>query len=339
MKKFVFGALALCALAFVSCKDDDKKDDNKDVKVTLSAETLSLKVGETATLTVTPADAALTSSAAEVATVDAKGVVTAIAAGEAVITATKGNNKAECKVTVVAANDTNTVTPPIGGLVSSIGNVDGVVPGGDVKKQEVYISVSAGVKVIDGEEVAQFEYKPQTINIEAGSFSAKGIVATVLTSTADGSYWKDDASAFESREPKVPMFDNVYVCPTTDKVANPWDNQFFIQCTEDGWAAGENHKVSYFIGTLKAVPFVAEAQDGSDSTYYKSIGAQCHVNVGDYKHWNGAGNGQCIVDGKWHKIDADYTVDTDADGMKTFAFNLNDPADGNIFFFTEISVE
>ncbi|MCQ2375330.1 MAG: Ig-like domain-containing protein [Salinivirgaceae bacterium] len=328
MKKFVFGALALCALAFVSCKDDDDKK-KEEVKVTIKEATLSLKVGETATLTVTPADAALTSNNAEVATVDAKGVVTAVAAGEAVITATKGDKKAECKVTVTAKGEETPEDPKDpNGAKSSIGNVDGVVPGGEVKEQEVYMSVSGNP-----------EPTAQKINIEAGSFDAKGIVKVVLTSTADGSYWKEDGSAFAGREEDVPTFENVYVCPTTDMAANPWDNQFFIQCTEDGWAAGETHKVSYFIGTLQATPFVTEASDGSDSTYYKSIGAQCHTNVGDYKHWKGAGNGQCIVDGKWHKIDVDYTVDADADGMKTFAFNLNDPAPANIFFFTEISVE
>ncbi len=327
MKKFVFGALALCALAFVSCKD---KDDDNEVKVTIKEATLSLKVGETATLNVTPKDAALTSSNAEVATVDAKGVVTAVAAGEAVITATKGDKKAECKVTVTAKGEEDPKEEPKdpSEVKSSIGNVDGVVPGGEVKEQEVYMSVSGNP-----------EPTAQKINIEAGSFPAKGIVKVVLTSTADGSYWKEDGSAFAGREENVPTFENVYVCPTTDMAANPWDNQFFIQCTEDGWGAGETHKVSYFIGTLQETPFVTEASDGSDSTYYKSIGAQCHTNVGDYKHWNGAGNGQCIVDGKWHKIDVDYTVDADADGMKTFAFNLNDPAPANIFFFTEISVE
>ncbi len=75
--------------------------------ITLDKETLELNVGETAALTATVAPdnatdktVTWTSDNEEVATVDAEGIVTAIAAGEAVITATCGEVSAECKVTV-----------------------------------------------------------------------------------------------------------------------------------------------------------------------------------------------------------------------------------------------
>ncbi len=297
-----------------------KKDE-----LTLNKSSISVNVGSTYQLTANHSHGVVwTSSAPEIATIDANGLITMIANGNATIVASKNEMTAVCYVTVSS-------------LTSNIGNVDGVVPGGGIMEFTFYDYVATGN--VSRYDEPEYEYIKSKIAIESGAFKSKGIYQVALTSTQDGMYWKEDHSAFDCREYNVPTFDNVYVCPTTDMVANPWDNVFFIQVSEDGWGAGETHKVSYFFGTLKAVPFVAETQDGSDSTYYKSIAAHCHVEIGDYKHWNGAGCVQCIVDGKWHKIDADYTVDADADGMKTFAFNLNDPAPANIFFFTEISVE
>ncbi|MDE6304034.1 MAG: Ig-like domain-containing protein, partial [Paramuribaculum sp.] len=75
--------------------------------VKLNKETLELKVGETATLTATvlpdnATDKSVTwsSSNPDVATVNADGMITAIAVGETVISATCGEATAECKVTV-----------------------------------------------------------------------------------------------------------------------------------------------------------------------------------------------------------------------------------------------
>ena len=77
--------------------------------VTLNQTTASLRVGQTVTLTATvqPEDATdktvtWSSSNEAVATVDAEGKVTAMALGEAVITATCGDVSATCAVTVVA---------------------------------------------------------------------------------------------------------------------------------------------------------------------------------------------------------------------------------------------
>ncbi len=96
------------SLLFVaSCKKDKFVE-----SVTLNKTTLELKVGKTATLTVTvsPADAvdktvSWTSSDAGVATVDANGKVTAVKAGKATITVTTtdGNKTATCEVTVTTA--------------------------------------------------------------------------------------------------------------------------------------------------------------------------------------------------------------------------------------------
>ena len=78
------------------------------VDVSLDQETLNLTVGETQqlTATVTPENAddktvEWTSDKPEVVTVNDEGVVTAVAAGEAVVTATIGGKTATCTVTVI----------------------------------------------------------------------------------------------------------------------------------------------------------------------------------------------------------------------------------------------
>ncbi|MDE6279211.1 MAG: C10 family peptidase, partial [Paramuribaculum sp.] len=85
----------------------DESDDVPAESITLDKETLELTVGETAALTATvlpdnATDKTVTwaSNDESIATVDAEGEVTAIAIGEAVITATCGEVTAECKVTV-----------------------------------------------------------------------------------------------------------------------------------------------------------------------------------------------------------------------------------------------
>ena len=76
--------------------------------VVLDKDALSLMIGSSSTLTATvlPENAAdksvsWSSSNAAVATVDASGKVTAVALGEAVITAKAGDQTASCKVTVI----------------------------------------------------------------------------------------------------------------------------------------------------------------------------------------------------------------------------------------------
>lgn len=113
---FRFLAAALITATALSCEKDpatgtgDEQGQGNTIpvtEVTLNASSLSLEVGGMATLsaTVSPADAtnkAVTwsSSAPEVATIDKFGLVTAVKAGTAVITATAGECSASATVTV-----------------------------------------------------------------------------------------------------------------------------------------------------------------------------------------------------------------------------------------------
>lgn len=101
----MFCALALTIGVFASCKG--KEPEVKEItSVKVDPTAALLKPGETKQLKVewTPAEvkvnATFTSNKPEVATVDAKGLVTAVKEGEAIITVNVGNKKATCNITV-----------------------------------------------------------------------------------------------------------------------------------------------------------------------------------------------------------------------------------------------
>ncbi len=83
--------------------------------ITLNKTTATVKVGETVTLTATPAEGVTWSSSDTAVATVANGVVTGVAAGTATITATDGTNSATCTVTVTAAT-----TEPGGDTPASI---------------------------------------------------------------------------------------------------------------------------------------------------------------------------------------------------------------------------
>ena len=111
MKKMILWALAaifVCsAYLFTSCSNDD---DDILTSIRLNKGTLALTVGQTETLTatITPSDAkdatyTWSSDNTAIATVDANGLVTAVAVGKATISATANNGsgvKGVCVVTV-----------------------------------------------------------------------------------------------------------------------------------------------------------------------------------------------------------------------------------------------
>ena len=104
MKKLLLFACAACALA--ACSDDDGDSRVPATAVVLDCTEKELAVGETLQLTATPAPANTTddvvwsSDAEEFATVSESGLVTAVAAGTAKISATYGSVSATCTVHV-----------------------------------------------------------------------------------------------------------------------------------------------------------------------------------------------------------------------------------------------
>lgn len=111
MKKVLFFALSLlvAATAFISCGPDPVDNPTTDITLTLSTTELVLAPGDEQRLqcTISPAGTSVTlswaSSNTSVATVSQSGIVTAVADGEAVITVSYNDVKAECKVSVTSA--------------------------------------------------------------------------------------------------------------------------------------------------------------------------------------------------------------------------------------------
>lgn len=149
MKTFKFIA-ALCGVAAFVCsceKEDSKTNDEgkepvpvKVASITLSATELKLAPEEEAVLTATfaPEDADLSSvvwasSAETVATVSPEGKVKAVAEGEATVSVTAGDVKAECKV--VVEKKKAAATGWAVGDYYEVGSVKGVVVWVDESKE------------------------------------------------------------------------------------------------------------------------------------------------------------------------------------------------------------
>ena len=104
--------MLLMVVGLGSCKKDKNEPTAEPTKITLDASTLTLQVGESKQLkaTVLPKDQTFTvsykSDKPEVATVNDKGLVTAVAEGTAKVTATVGKLSAECVVTVTKKGGT-----------------------------------------------------------------------------------------------------------------------------------------------------------------------------------------------------------------------------------------
>lgn len=102
-------------------------DDNEEPEVTLDQTTASIEYGKTLTLTASEKNCVWASSNEFVASVNDKGEVTALHAGEAEITATKGDGSAKCKIVVTTTNDNFTM--PILDWGASIDDIKGKVSG------------------------------------------------------------------------------------------------------------------------------------------------------------------------------------------------------------------
>lgn len=95
-KIFAAAMAALALVGFSSCKD--KNDDNKSLELTETS--ISMKVGETHQLVANVTVETWTTSEEKVATVDNKGLVTAVAEGTAIISATANGQTKTCVVKV-----------------------------------------------------------------------------------------------------------------------------------------------------------------------------------------------------------------------------------------------
>lgn len=113
------------------------------------------------------------------------------------------------------------------------------------------------------------------------------------------------------------------VLAATAKVEQAWDNQFFIKLKEPV-PAGTKYKFSMDIKASTAT----EA----------GVGSQSHrATPGDYQHWAAVGSPKFTTD--WQTYTMEGEVVGEANGFQTIAFNLNDFAPANTYYFDNIVYE
>ena len=189
----------------------------KPKKVTLDAKKLKMAVGETRALTatVTPAGASdksvsFTSSKPTVASVDKNGMVTAIAAGKATITAkTVNGKKATCAVTVVAsatAAETSSAPRPASGIIrSGVSGASSVTFDATKVKDDFYIRINQV-----NSSLAETGTNVAILYVRGGEKAALTLPAgNYVIKTASGSNWSGEDSLFGS-DTSYSMFNEVF---------------------------------------------------------------------------------------------------------------------------------
>lgn len=111
----------------------------------------------------------------------------------------------------------------------------------------------------------------------------------------------------------------IEVC-SDDMVDAAWDTQFWIM-TDATFAEGDKWELSMNVR----------------ATYEASIGTQTHKGAGEYLHWAGCGTVKFTP--QWTEYKASGTMDASMAGGHSFAFNLNDFAAANAYYFDDISLK
>ena len=109
------------------------------------------------------------------------------------------------------------------------------------------------------------------------------------------------------------------VVKSQDKVSQAWDTQFWIKVNEQLPA-----------GTKIHVEFDYKADKAG------SNGTQCHGEPGGYLHWAAIGNVSFTEE--WQHFSSDFEVANEANNMQSIAFNLNDIAEANTYYFDNFGV-
>ena len=96
-----------------------------------------------------------------------------------------------------------------------------------------------------------------------------------------------------------------------------WDNQFFIVANR-----------ALVKGEVTVLKFKYKASKEAKTT------TQCHVAPGAYKHW--AAIGDVTFTTEWQDFEQEFTVPNEADGMKSFAFNMAEIKDACDYEITDV---
>lgn len=106
---------------------------------------------------------------------------------------------------------------------------------------------------------------------------------------------------------------------TDDMQSDPWDSQFWLNFAGETFHSGDTWEVSMNVRADK------------DAT----SGTQVHKDPSDYLHWSAIGSVAFTTD--WVTYTASGTCSSEWEGGHSIAFNLNDFAEANNYYFDDIS--
>ena len=276
-------AVVFSVAMFASCSDDDEGNggDGTVVKatgVTLDQPTLSLGVGESATLLATVAPENATnksvtweSSDPAIATVDSVGVVTGVAVGDATITVTTvdGGYPAQCEVTVTAGS---AMDVHVGDYYYSDGTVSSTF---DESKTPVGIvfHVFENGTVSDTELAADFPACNHGLVV-----SLAGINNTVWSSHAAALGYNmgvSDRNYFASILAYIPGCENIDIMNTT--AMNGYSNTKAYKTFNDY----NDESQQYVIIEQQFIPDGTEDEEGKPNGEWVDVNIPVHVNILD----------------------------------------------------------
>lgn len=169
--------------------------------------------------------------------------------------------------------------------------------------------------------------KSPYITANKGGYLKAGVVYPTYTafenklSKCDGTVESSNliARVHGAGDVNAPIENGAYVVHATAKVADAWDNQFFIT-SEYKWTAGEKAYISF---DYKATT------DAKAST-------QCHAAPGGYIHWQAIGDVNFTTE--WQTFTKEFTIPSECDGkdMQSIAFNLNEFEGANDYMFKNV---
>ena len=210
-------------------------------EVTLDAESLSLKVGESATLNaiVTPDNAtdktvSWTTSDASIATVD-NGVVTAKKVGTATITVKAGDKEATCAITVVATQVTSVTLDKTSASLKAGETVTltaTVKPDDATDKSVTWTTSDASVATVDNGVVTAKKVGSATITAKAGDKEATCAITVVATPVT--SVTLDRTSASLKAGETVTLTATVKPDDATDKTVTWTTSDASVATVENG---------------------------------------------------------------------------------------------------------
>lgn len=161
------------------------------------------------------------------------------------------------------------------------------------------------------------------VAVEGSSESTTSLIKNPDCEGSDLSSYlmKVDRGTFQAPEVVAPGADgtgHALRVPATAKVEENWDNQFFIT-SEHTFVKGEHYTLTMKIKADKAA----------------TVDMNAHGAPGSYIHYAIGGN-QMTFTTEWKDFKFEGTIESEAAGTKTIAWNLNAFAEANNYYFDNI---